>query len=233
MIPTLSHQVKWRRTPSIATMLTESFPLRGTHAIECRQFRMAIGTDSKRSNQCKGVAVTKDPRLDKILGLHEPISRRDFLDGTLKASTGMLAAGACPFPLGAQANTETNSAWAGYTGEGDYKQSAGNTEQVMQNAHAVRDGKYNQTPADVSETGEVYDCVVVGGGFSGLSAGLFFHKQTSSTRNCLILDNAHIFGGVAKRNEFIVDGHRLFAPQASVHFQPPATVSKQLPEERL
>ena len=165
--------------------------------------------------------MTKDPRLDKILGLHEPISRRDFLDGTLKASTGMWAAGACPFPLGAQANTETNSAWAGYTGEGDYKQSAGNTEQVMQNAHAVRDGKYNQPPSDVSETGEVYDCVVVGGGFSGLSAGLFFHKQTSSNRNCLILDNAHVFGGVAKRNEFIVDGHRLFAPQASVHFQPP------------
>jgi spermidine dehydrogenase len=165
--------------------------------------------------------VTKDPRLDKILGLHEPISRRDFLDGTLKASTGMLAAGACPFPLGAQANTETNSAWAGYTGEGDYKQSAGNTEQVMQNAHAVRDGKYNQPPSDVSETGEVYDCVVVGGGFSGLSAGLFFHKQAAASRNCLILDNAHIFGGVAKRNEFIVDGHRLFAPQASVHFQPP------------
>jgi len=53
--------------------------------------------------------VIKDPRLDKILGLHEPISRRDFLDGTLKASTGMLAAGACPFPLGAQANTETIS----------------------------------------------------------------------------------------------------------------------------
>jgi len=165
--------------------------------------------------------VTKDPRLDKILGLHEPISRRDFLDGTLKASTGMLAASACPFPLGAQANPETNSAWAGYTGEGDYKQSAGNTDQVMQNAHAVRDGKYDKPPADVSETGEVYDCVVVGGGFSGLSAGLFFHKQASSNRNCLILDNAHIFGGVAKRNEFIVEGHRLFAPQASVHFQPP------------
>src|SRR5882762_4906011 len=51
---TQSHQVKWRHTPSIATMLTESFPLRGTHAIECRQFRMAIGTDSKRSNECEG-----------------------------------------------------------------------------------------------------------------------------------------------------------------------------------
>jgi len=165
--------------------------------------------------------VSKRAHLDKILGLHEPITRRDFLDGTLRASTGMLAASACPFSFGAQTSGENSSGWAGYTGEGDYKNSAGNTEQVMQNAHAVRDGKYDKPPADVAETGEVYDCVVVGGGFSGLSAGLFFHKQAASDRTCLILDNAHIFGGVAKRNEFVVDGHRLFAPQASVHFQPP------------
>ena len=26
---------------------------------------------------------------------------------------------------------------------------------------------------------------------------------------------------MAKRNEFVVNGHRLYAPQASVHFQPP------------
>jgi spermidine dehydrogenase len=37
----------------------------------------------------------------------------------------------------------------------------------------------------------------------------------------LILDNARVFGGVAKRNEFVVNGQRLYAPQASVHFQPP------------
>ena len=161
------------------------------------------------------------PHLDKILGLNEPISRRDFLDGTLIASTGMLVAAACPFPLGAQAAAEISPAWTGYTGEGDYQGSAGNTDRVIQSAHAVRDGKYDKVPSEVTETGEVYDCVVVGGGFSGLSAGLFFYQRGGSQRNCLILDNAKIFGGVAKRNEFIVDGHRLFAPQASVHFQPP------------
>jgi len=166
-------------------------------------------------------AVSKCPHLDKILGLNENISRRDFLDGTLMASAGMLTASVCPFPLGAQTGSQTSPAWTGYTGEGDYKGSAGNTEQVIQDAHAVRDGKYDQAPQDAQETGEVYDCVVVGGGFSGLSAALFFHQQASSERNCLILDNAHIFGGVAKRNEFIVDGRCLYAPQASVHFQPP------------
>ena len=165
--------------------------------------------------------VGRCPHLDKILGLNEPISRRDFLDGTLVASAGMLVAGACPFPLSGQAASEISSGWTGYTGEGDYKAAAGNTEPVIQSAHAVRDGKYDKVPPEITETGEVYDCVVVGGGFAGLSAGLFFNQRATSNRTCLILDNARIFGGVAKRNEFVVDGHRLFAPQASVHFQPP------------
>ncbi|HKT12538.1 MAG TPA: FAD/NAD(P)-binding protein [Terriglobia bacterium] len=168
--------------------------------------------------------MSKCPHLDKALGMNEPITRRDFLDGALMASTGMLLAAACPFPLGAQeaANSQADwAAWTGYTGEGDYKTSAGNTGQVIHDAHEVRDGDFDKTPAGVIDTGETYDCVVVGGGFSGLSAGLFFHQRTTPDRTCLILDNANIFGGVAKRNEFVVDGHRLFAPQASVHFQPP------------
>jgi spermidine dehydrogenase len=128
---------------------------------------------------------------------------------------------ACPFTLGAQSPGSPAPGWTGFSGEGDYKGSAGNTEQVVQNAHAVRDGKFAKAPLDVVETDEVYDCVVVGGGQAGLSAGMFFSLQASAKRNCLILDNAHIFGGVAKRNEFVVDGHRLYGPQASVHFQPP------------
>ena len=71
--------------------------------------------------------MSKCPHLDKTLGLHEPISRRDFLDGTLMASAGILAAATCPLSLGAQANPPSSAAWAGYTGEGEYKNSAGNT----------------------------------------------------------------------------------------------------------
>jgi spermidine dehydrogenase len=165
--------------------------------------------------------VAHRPDLDKILGLNEPISRRDFLDGMLVASTAMAVGTACPFSLAAQSPGTPIQGWSGYGGEGDYKGSAGNTEAVIHNAHAVRDGEFDKAPLHVAETGEVYDCVVVGGGQAGLSAGLFFNQQAEAKRNCLILDNAHIFGGVAKRNEFVVDGHRLYAPQASVHFQPP------------
>ena len=161
------------------------------------------------------------PHSDKLLGLNEPISRRDFLDGMLVASTAMAVGATCPFAYGAQSAGTLAAGWSGYAGEGDYKGSAGNTEQVIQSAHAVRDGKFDKIRPDVAETGEVYDCVVVGGGQAGLSAGLFFNQQADAKRRCLILDNAQIFGGVAKRNEFVVDGHRLYAPQASVHFQPP------------
>src|SRR5207237_1489567 len=132
---------------------------------------------------------------------------------------------ACACSLSNQVVSEISSGWTGYTGEGDYKAAAGNTEPVIHSAHAVRDGKYDKVPSEVTETGEVYDCVVVGGGFAGLSAGLFFHQRATSNRACLILDNARIFRGVAKRNEFVVDGHRLFAPQASVHLHPPYPTS--------
>ncbi|HEY7307129.1 MAG TPA: NAD(P)-binding protein [Bryobacteraceae bacterium] len=155
------------------------------------------------------------PHLDKILGLNERISRRDFLDGALLASGGALLSSAVPRLSMAQND------WIGYTGEGDYRLAAGNTEEVVLAAHAVRDGKYDDPPASAVDTEEIFDCVIVGGGFSGLSAALFFTRQAGPGATCLVLDNAAVFGGVAKRNEFVVDGHRLYAPQASVHFQPP------------
>lgn len=165
--------------------------------------------------------LSRCPHLDNILGVTESITRRDFLDGVLLASgTALTASAVSPLAVAQESQTPVPG-WNGYTGEGDYRGSAGNTEEVIANAHAVRDGIYNALPSNIIETNEVYDCVVVGGGFSGLSAGFFFHQRASTNRNCLILDNARIFGGVAKRNEFLVDGHRLYAPQASVHFQPP------------
>jgi spermidine dehydrogenase len=124
--------------------------------------------------------MSKCTHLDKILGMQEPITRRDFLDGVLLGSSGVLIAAACPFPLAAQgagSNEASWAGWTGYSGEGDYKDSAGNTEPVVQDAHKVRDHKFDQVPPDITETGEVYDCVVVGGGFAGLSAGFFFPSE--------------------------------------------------------
>jgi spermidine dehydrogenase len=56
---------------------------------------------------------------------------------------------------------------------------------------------------------------VVGGGLAGLSAAWTFKKSTGGKRTCLILENHPMFGGEAKRNELVVDGHRIMGPQGS------------------
>jgi spermidine dehydrogenase len=148
-------------------------------------------------------------REDKILGMHEEISRRDFLNSTLLASGGLLMRGASPLELLSEDD------WTGYGGVGDYSRSNGNTYEIVQAGHRIRDGEFQGLPASAIDTGEIYDCVIVGGGISGLAAALFFVRQAGENRKCLVLDNHPIFGGEAKGNEFEVDGHRLMAHQGS------------------
>lgn len=146
---------------------------------------------------------------DRALGMQQPISRRDFLNSTLLASGGLLMRGVCPMQLLAEAD------WTGYGGIGDYSNSNGNTRAVLDAGHRIRDGEFETMPSNVIDTGEIYDCAIVGGGISGLAAALFFLRRAGKGRNCLVLDNHPIFGGEAKRNEFLVDSHRLVAHQGS------------------
>jgi spermidine dehydrogenase len=145
----------------------------------------------------------------------EKITRRDFLNGTLLASGAALVTAACPFQLMAADD------WNGASGMGDYAGANGNTHQVMADGHVIRDHSFDRAPAAVEDTGEIFDCVIVGGGISGLSAALFYQRATSAKKRCLVLENHSIFGGEAKRNEFNVDGQRLIASQGSaMWFQP-------------
>src|SRR5690349_1649772 len=91
---------------------------------------------------------------DDRLGMHEPISRRDFVNGTLAAGAGMLLPNALSMPL-------ADDDWTGYGGVGDYARSNGNTYEVMSAAHAMRDGKYERSIAGAVDTGETYDLAVV------------------------------------------------------------------------
>lgn len=152
---------------------------------------------------------------DKSLGLDQPITRRDFLNSTLLASGGLLLGSLSPMQLLNQQD------WTGYGGVGDYRNSNGNTLEVLAAGHQIRDGVFDSLPADVIDTGEIHDCVVVGGGISGLAAALFFQRLAGDGKKCLVLDNHPIFGGEAKRNEFIVDGHRLMTHQGSAFFLVP------------
>jgi spermidine dehydrogenase len=77
---------------------------------------------------------------------------------------------------------------------------------AFENAHALRDGRQ---PEPGSNTDEMYDLVVVGGGISGLSAAYFYRARTSPGARILILDNHDDFGGHAKRNEFQIGSRTL------------------------
>ncbi|HEV2350309.1 MAG TPA: NAD(P)-binding protein [Terriglobia bacterium] len=152
---------------------------------------------------------------DKALGMDHRMCRRDFLNSTLLASGGALLLPLTPQQLLAQDD------WTGPGGVGDYSASNGNTLEVMNAAHKIRDHIFDLLPSEAIDTGETFDCVVVGGGISGLASALIFTREGGPSLTCLVLENHPIFGGEAKRNEFAIDGQRLMAPQGSDHFQIP------------
>ena len=144
-------------------------------------------------------------------------TRRDFLDGVKLAAGGVLATGIGPLELLAGQAEEFD----GPGGSGDYARANGNTYEVLAEGHKIRDGAYGRIPAKDIEDAGVFDCVVVGGGISGLAAALFFQRATGGRKTCLVLDDHRIFGGLAKENEFRIDGQRLIGQQASAMFFPP------------
>ena len=146
------------------------------------------------------------------MGVNERISRRDFLNGVLLTGAGLLLHDKAP-------TISPNDAFNGYGGIGDYAHSNGNTWEVLSAGHAMRDGAFESRIAKATDTDEIYDLVVVGGGISGLAATIFFQKYKGG--RTLVIDNHPIFGGEAKRNQFLVDGQRLTAHQGSAIFLVP------------
>ena len=102
-------------------------------------------------------------RCDSALGMNQRIHRRDFMNSVLLASGGALLGSMTPQQL-LSADT-----WTGYGGVGDYAHSNGNTYEVINAGHQIRDNVFVKTAPKVIDTGEVFDCVVVGGGLSGLA----------------------------------------------------------------
>jgi len=179
------------------------------------------------SDKRQAVGREKEDPLNSVkskrtLGLEQDITRRDFLNSTLLASGGALLSSMSPAQLLAQKVENKNSFtddWTGYGGVGDYANSNGNTTAVFEAGHRIRDGEFETAPSNFVDTGEMYDCVIVGGGISGLAAALIFQRKAGEGKTCLVLDNHPVFGGEAKRNEFLVDGRRLLAHQGSALFQ--------------
>ena len=141
---------------------------------------------------------------DDELGMNTPIDRRDFLNG-VAVGIGALGGG---WMAGAANAEGAATPWpqdaAGYyppTLNGLRGSHAGSFEA----AHALRDGDFWEDHAQITETDETYDLIIVGAGISGLSAAHFWRAARPDAR-ILILDNHDDFGGHAKRNEFHLDG---------------------------
>src|SRR5580698_2093814 len=143
----------------------------------------------------------EDRARDRLLGMNQPITRRDFLNGI---ALGATAAAAASTPL--LAATPPDS--AAQDAPGYYPPLLtglrGSHPGSFEDAHALRDGR---TWPAAANTGEEYDLIVVGGGISGLAAAHFYRAQTKADSRILILDNHDDFGGHAKRNEFNLNGH--------------------------
>jgi hypothetical protein len=154
------------------------------------------------------------------------IFRRDLLNNAL------LAAGAALLDMPAPAQRPSaRDTFTGYGGVGDYATSNGDPWSVVTAGHRISQGAYAQLPADIPETGESFDLLVVGGGLSGLGSAYYFAKATGGKERCLILENHPMFGGHCKQNEFVVNGQHLIGPQASNDFGIPREGSRSQMDE--
>ena len=155
---------------------------------------------------------------DRDLGMGRAISRRDFVQGVAVATAGAAAIGGPAAAMAAQATSGTGPTPANYpplrTGM------RGMHPGSYETAHALRDGRTFGSP---EKTGETYDLVVVGCGFSGLAAAHFFRKQAGASAKILILDNHDDFGGHARRNEFSANGRRYMTGGGSGYLVAPPT----------
>jgi spermidine dehydrogenase len=112
-------------------------------------------------------------KTDRDLGMHRPITRRDFINGTAMALAGAAVGAAVPTRevLGVPAASLdpyppglTGMRGSGYPG-------------AYTTGHALRDGTFwGDAPAPV-ETPDRYDLIIVGAGISGLAAAYFFQKR--------------------------------------------------------
>ncbi len=138
---------------------------------------------------------------DKELGMDRAIARRDFLQG---AAVGVTFGALAPeLAQAAQAEQEAQNAPGYYppTRMGMRGSHPGSFEA----AHELRDNDFWNKATSLTDTGESYDLIVVGGGISGLSAA-YFYRAAKPGAKILIIENHDDFGGHAKRNEFHLNG---------------------------
>ncbi len=159
---------------------------------------------------------------DRDLGMHRPITRRDFISGVAVGIGGATWIAGCgpgepplpPDPAFERAADYYPPARVGLRGSHDGSFEA---------AHRLKDGQL--TLEGAVDSRESYDLVVVGGGISGLAAAHYFRQRAGATARVLVLDNHDDFGGHAKRNEFTHAGRTYIGYGGTQSIDSPAPYS--------
>jgi spermidine dehydrogenase len=164
-----------------------------------------------------------DEKRDRELGMHCPISRRDFLNGVAAGVSGAMVAEPLLAAMGGEEYAPEKAA--------DYYPPAltgmrGNHDGTFTFAHRLRDGGKWDADGPATKIDETYDLVVVGGGISGLAAAYFYRKNAGAAARILILDNHDDFGGHAKRNEFRAGKRMLLSYGGTQSIESPGAYSR-------
>jgi spermidine dehydrogenase len=167
----------------------------------------------------------RQPVRDRDLGMNRAITRRDFLNGVAIGAGGVVASRWLP-DLDAQ-----NAAPFAQDNPGYYPPALtgmrGSHDGSFDVSHRLRDRRFWAAAGPLTDTGESYDLVVVGGGISGLAAAYFYRARTNPGARVLILDNHDDFGGHAKRNEFRPGGKLWMANGGTAGIESPFPYSKE------
>src|SRR3972149_2559440 len=146
---------------------------------------------------------------DKFLGMNQPITRRDFLQG-MALSLAASRLGRAQEPSGQPPMAEPPRI------HGLRGQDFASTEL----GHGIREGETEPSTASV-DTGEEYDLVVIGAGIAGLASAFVYHQEKKGAARILLLDNHDDFGGHARRNTFEWEGTTLIGPGGTFALEEP------------
>jgi len=175
-------------------------------------------------------ARTVSEKQDQEMGMRRNITRRDFLNGVALTAGSMLLPSYWLAAMTEAVDTNPSTEYYPPALTGLRGSHAGSFE-VM---HNLRDGAFWDSAGKPTDTGEVYDLVIVGGGISGLAAAHYFRKSAGPKAKVLVLENHDDFGGHAKRNEFRIGNRTMLGFGGTYSIESPApysTVAKGLIEE--
>lgn len=161
---------------------------------------------------------------DKELGMGRDITRRDFLEGSLKFSAGLAVSGSISNSFAASSPGMKTPPEAGRSFPPSRPGLRGSHQGSFEAAHQLAwEGKTDWGAVRDADSDE-YDLIVVGAGISGLAAAYFYRDQHPGAR-ILILDNHDDFGGHAKRNEFSWGNQTILGYGGSQSLEAPSAYS--------